>query len=132
LRSMPYRDLRLRRQRFARRLIGAAWQRGPAVIPVARTWPVVMREFSGAQLCRRLAAFPFGSRRLGAKESYIEQLHRQIVAAERSACGARRPRRLRPAAAHGNDGRSRRPMARFDALPEATGRMRTLSAGDTM
>src|SRR5712675_1869948 len=49
LSSLPYRDLRLQAQSFARRLIGAGVARGQRLILVADTWPGFCVAFFGAQ-----------------------------------------------------------------------------------
>ena len=131
LSSLPYRDLRLQAQSFARRLIGAGVARGQRLILVADTWPGFCVAFFGAQYAGALpvpVSVPVG---LGAKESYIEQLHRQIVAAD--AVGIVVPDDLAAyadAAAHGTTAFLAGPMARFDALPEAPVELRPLSAGE--
>ena len=78
---LPYRDLRERARQLARRLMAAGMGRGERLVIVADTWPGFCVAFFAAQYAGVLAvpvAVPVG---LGAKESYIAQLRRQIVAA---------------------------------------------------
>jgi fatty-acyl-CoA synthase len=132
LSSLPYRALRAQAQSFARRLIGAGVVRGERLVLVADTWPGFCVAFFGAQYAGALpvpVAVPVG---LGAKASYIEQLRRQIVAAD--AVGIVVPDDLAAyadAAAHGTTAALLAgTMARFAALPEAPVELRPLSAGE--
>ena len=131
LSGLPYRALRAQAQSFARRLIGAGVARGQRLVLVADTWPGFCVAFFGAQYAGVLpvpVAVPVG---LGAKASYIEQLHRQIVAAD--AVGLVVPDDLAAyaAAARGTTAALLAgTMARFEALPEAPVELRPLSAGE--
>jgi fatty-acyl-CoA synthase len=132
LSSLPYRALRAQAQSFARRLIGAGVARGQRLVLVADTWPGFCVAFFGAQYAGALpvpVAVPVG---LGAKASYIEQLRRQIVAAD--AVGIVVPDDLAAyagAAAHGTTAALLAgTMARFEVLPEAPVELRPLSAGE--
>ena len=131
LSSLTYRALRAQAQSFARRLIGAGVARGQRLVLVADTWPGFCVAFFGAQYAGALpvpVAVPVG---LGAKASYIEQLHRQIVAAD--AVGLVVPDDLAAyaAAARGTAAALLAgTMARFEALPEAPVELRPLSAGE--
>ena len=126
LSSLPYRALRAQAQRFARRLIGAGVARGQRLVLVADTWPGFCVAFFGAQYAGVLpvpVAVPVG---LGAKASYIEQLHRQIVAAD--AVGLVVPDDLAAyaAAARGTDGGAAR---RHDGALRGACRRRRSSCG---
>ena len=81
LSRLSYADLGVQARRFARRLVGAGIGRGERLVIVADTWPGFCIAFFGAQYAGVLpvpVAVPVG---FGAKESYIAQLRRQIVAA---------------------------------------------------
>ena len=131
LTSLPYRQLRIEAQAFARRLIGAGIQPGERLVLIADTWPGFCVAFFGAQYAGVLpvpVAVPVG---FGAKESYIAQLRRQIVAA--GAVGVVAPDDLvgfAEAAAAGTWARFIGPMSFFDALPEAPVELQPLSAGE--
>jgi fatty-acyl-CoA synthase len=128
---LPYADLRTRAQRFARCLIGAGIARGERLVIVADTWPGFCVAFFGAQYAGVLpvpVAVPVG---LGAKQSYIRQLRRQILAAGAIAVVA--PDDLAEfavTAAEGTWARFAGPMSLFEAMPEAAGELRPFGAGD--
>ena len=127
----PYRDLRDRARRLARRLAGADIARGERLVIVADTWPGFCVAFFAAQYAGVLAvpvAVPVG---LGAKESYVAQLRRQIVAAD--AVGILAPDDLAPlavAAAEGTSARLAGAMSVFEALPESLHEPAPLGAGE--
>ena len=116
---------------FARRLMGAGMKRGERLIIVADTWPGFCVAFFAAQYAGVLAvpvAVPVG---LGAKESYIAQLRRQIVAAD--AVGILAPDELADfavAAAAGTSARLAGAMSVFEALPQSPDEPRPLGAGE--
>ena len=127
---LPYRDLRDRARRLARRLAGAGIARGERLVIVADTWPGFCVAFFAAQYTGALAvpvAVPVG---LGAKESYIAQLRRQIVAA--GAVGILAPddlANLAVAAAEGTSARVAGALSVFEALPESLHEPEPLGAG---
>ena len=131
LSRLSYADLGVQARRFARRLIGAGIGRGERLVIVADTWPGFCVAFFGAQYAGVLpvpVAVPVG---FGAKESYIAQLRRQIVAA--GAIGVVAPDDLvgfAEAAATGTWARLVGPMSTFEALPEAPVELQPLSAGE--
>ena len=131
LSRLSYADLGVQARRFARRLVGAGIGRGERLVIVADTWPGFCIAFFGAQYAGVLpvpVAVPVG---FGAKESYIAQLRRQIVAA--GAVGVVAPDDLvgfAEAAAAGTWARFIGPMSFFDALPEAPVELQPLSAGE--
>ena len=133
LSGLPYRALRAQAQSFARRLIGAGVARGERLVLVADTWPGFCVAFFGAQYAGVLpvpVAVPVG---LGAKASYIEQLHRQIVAADAVGLVAPDDLAAYAAAARGTAAALLAgTMARFEALPEAPVELRPLSAGEAV
>lgn len=116
---LPYADLQVQARRFARRLAGAGIGAGERLVIVADTWPGFCVAFFGAQYAGVLAvpvAVPVG---LGAKESYIAQLRRQIVASGASAVLA--PDELADfavEAASGTWARIAGPMAAFESQPD--------------
>ena len=128
---LPYGDLRDRARQLARRLIGAGMRRGERLVIVADTWPGFCVAFFAAQYAGVLAvpvAVPVG---LGAKESYIAQLRRQIVAAD--AVGILAPDELADfavAAAAGTSARLAGAMSVFEALPQSPDEPRPLGAGE--
>ena len=128
---LPYRDLRERARQLARRLMGAGMRRGERLVIVADTWPGFCVAFFAAQYAGVLAvpvAVPVG---LGAKESYIAQLRRQIVAA--GAVGILAPDELADfavAAAAGTSARLAGAMSVFEALPQSPDEPRLLGAGE--
>ena len=128
---LPYRDLRERARELARRLMAAGMRRGERLIIVADTWPGFCVAFFAAQYAGVLAvpvAVPVG---LGAKESYIAQLRRQIVTAE--AVGILAPDDLADyavAAAAGTSARLAGAMSLFEVLPQSSDEPRPLGAGE--
>ena len=131
LSRLPYRDLRVEAQAFARRLIGADFERGDRLVLVADTWPGFCIAFFGAQYAGVVpipVAMPVG---LGARTSFIEQLRRQITVA--GAVGVLAPDELAAfarTAAEGTTARLAGAMAAFNALPESTGPLRPFGAGE--
>ena len=131
LSRLAYADLRVQAQRFARRLIGAGIGRGERMVIVADTWPGFCVAFFGAQYAGVLpvpVAVPVG---LGAKEGYIAQLRRQIVAA--GAVAVLAPDELADfakTAVIGTWARVVGPMSTFEALPEAPVELRPLGPGE--
>ena len=128
---LPYGDLRIKAQRFARRLIGAGIGCGDRLVIVADTWPGFCVAFFGAQYAGVLpvpVAVPVG---LGAKESYIRQLRRQILAAGAIAVVA--PDELADfavTAAAGTSARFAGPMSLFEAMLEETVALRPFGSGN--
>ena len=128
---LPYGDLRERARQLARRLMGAGMRRGERLVIVADTWPGFCVAFFAAQYAGVLAvpvAVPVG---LGAKESYVAQLRRQIVAA--GAVGILAPDELADfavAAAAGTSARLAGAMSVFEALPESPDEPTPLGAGE--
>jgi fatty-acyl-CoA synthase len=128
---LPYDDLRDQAKRLARRLTGGGMRRGERLVIVADTWPGFCVAFFAAQYAGVLAApaaVPVG---LGAKESYVAQLRRQIVAA--GAVGILAPDELADfaiAAAAGTSARLAGAMSVFEAFPESPDEPRPLGAGE--
>ena len=128
---LPYAVLRAQARLLARRLIGAGVNRGDRLVIVADTWPGFCVAFFAAQYAGVLAvpvAVPVG---LGAKESYIAQLRRQIVAA--GAVGILAPDELADfavAAAAGTSARLAGAMSVFEALPQSPDEPVPLGAGE--
>lgn len=131
LASLPYRELKTQAHAFARRLIGAGIARGERLLIIADTWPGFCIAFFGAQYAGVLpvpVAVPVG---LGAKATYIQQLHRQIVAS--GAVGVVAPDNLAAyatTAAQGTSARLAGPMATFEALSDGPVDLRPLGAGE--
>ena len=131
LASLPYRELKTQAHAFARRLIGAGIARGERLLIIADTWPGFCIAFFGAQYAGVLpvpVAVPVG---LGAKATYIQQLHRQIVAS--GAVGVVAPDDLAAyakTAAQGTSARLAGPMATFEALSDGPVDLRPLGAGE--
>jgi fatty-acyl-CoA synthase len=131
LSSLPYRDLRIQAQGFARRLIGAGFARGERLVLIADTWPGFCVAFFGAQYAGIVpvpVAVPIG---LGARDVYIEQLRAQIAAA--GATGVLAPDDLADfarAAAQGTDVRLAGAMAAFNAPSESLAPLFPLAAGE--
>jgi len=129
--SLPYDALRAQARAFGRRLIGAGVARGERLVLIADTWPGFCIAFFGAQYAGVMpvpVSIPVG---LGARDNYIEQLRRQIVAAE--AIGILAPEDLADyarAAAAGTSARLAGPMSTFDVLPEDPGALRPFSSGE--
>jgi fatty-acyl-CoA synthase len=125
---LPWADLRVQAERFARRLMGGGIGRGERLVIVADTWPGFCVAFFGAQYAGVLpvpVAVPVG---LGARESYIAQLHRQILAA--GAIGVVAPAELSEfavAAAAGTWARIVGPLSVFEDLPESREPLQPLS-----
>jgi fatty-acyl-CoA synthase len=98
---------------------------------IADTWPGFCIAFFGAQYAGVVpvpVSTPVG---LGARENYIEQLRRQIVAA--GAIGILAPDELADyacTAAEGTTARLAGPMSAFDALPDAASALRPLGRGE--
>jgi fatty-acyl-CoA synthase len=132
LSRLPYRDLRVEAQAFARRLIGAGMARGERLVLIADTWPGFCIAFFGAQYAGVVpvpVAMPVG---LGSRVSYIEQLRRQITVA--GAIGILAPDELADfarTAAEGTPARLAGPMATFNALPESQEPLRPFGAGES-
>jgi fatty-acyl-CoA synthase len=128
---LPYGDLRDRARQLARSLLGGGVRRGERLVIVADTWPGFCVAFFAAQYAGVLAvpvAVPVG---LGAKESYIAQLRRQIVAA--GAVGILAPEELADfavAAAAGTSARLAGAMSAFEALPQSPDEPRPFGAGE--
>ncbi|WP_421999065.1 fatty acyl-AMP ligase [Reyranella sp.] len=128
---LAYADLRGQALRFARRLLGAGVRRGERLVIVADTWPGFCVAFFGAQYAGVLpvpVSVPVG---VGAKQTYLAQLRRQIIAA--GAVGILAPDELAAFAASAADGTSARlagGMAAFEALPEAPIDGSPLGAGE--
>jgi fatty-acyl-CoA synthase len=131
LSSLPYRDLQVQAQAFARRLIGAGFERGERLVLIADTWPGFCIAFFGAQYAGVVpvpVSMPVG---LGSRTSFVEQLHCQIAIAEAAAVLA--PDELAAfaqTAAEGTTARLAGPMAAFNALPESLAPLRPLGAGE--
>jgi fatty-acyl-CoA synthase len=131
LNCLPWADLRVQARRLARRLIGAGIGRGERLVIVADTWPGFCVTFFGAQYAGVLpvpVAVPAG---LGAKESYIALLRRQIAAA--GAIGVVAPDELAgfaEEAAAGTQACFVGSMSVFNALPEAREALQPLKAGE--
>jgi fatty-acyl-CoA synthase len=128
---LPYRDLRDRARRLASRLTGGGMRRGERLVIVADTWAGFCVAFFAAQYAGVLpvpVAVPVG---LGAKESYVAQLRRQIVTAD--AVGILAPDDLAAfavAAAAGTSVRFVGTLSVFEALPESPDEHRPLGAGE--
>ncbi|MPZ30794.1 MAG: fatty acyl-AMP ligase [Rhodospirillales bacterium] len=128
---LPYGVLREQARQLARRLMGAGVRRGERLVIVADSWPGFCVAFFAAQYAGVLAvpvAVPVG---LGAKESHIAQLRRQIVAA--GAVGILAPDELADfavAAAAGTSARLAGAMSMFEALPLSPDEPRPLGAGE--
>jgi len=128
---LPYRDLRVQAQAFARRLIGAGVERGERLVLIADTWPGFCIAFFGAQYAGVVpvpVSMPVG---LGSRTSFIEQLRRQIAVA--GAVGVLAPDELAAfarTAAEGTTARLAGPMVVFNALPESAAPLRPFGAGE--
>ncbi len=128
---LAYADLQVQARRFARRLAGAGIRPGERLVIVAATWPGFCVGFFGAQYAGVLAVpvpVPVG---IGAKDSYVAQLHRQIAVSGASAVLA--PDELAGFAAEAAAGTWARlvgSMTTFEALPEAATDPEPLGAGD--
>ena len=131
LSRLPYRDLRVQAQAFARRLIGAGFERGERLVLIADTWPGFCIAFFGAQYAGVVpvpVAMPVG---LGARTSFIDQLRSQITVA--GAVGVVAPDELAGfarTAAEGTTARLAGSMAAFNALPESPAPLRPFGPGE--
>src|SRR6185503_9357980 len=131
LSSLTYRDLQIRAQAFARRLIGAGIAHGERLVLIADTWPGFCIAFFGAQYAGVVpvpVSMPVG---LGSRATYIEQLRGQITAAGAAAVLA--PDDLDEfarAAAQGTTARLVGPMSTFSALSEGDGPLRPFRSGE--
>ncbi len=80
LSSLPWRTVRERAHRVARKLIGAGFARGERLLITADTWPGFFDAFFGAQYAGLVpvpVSIPVG---IGGKEAYLDQLRRQFEA----------------------------------------------------
>jgi fatty-acyl-CoA synthase len=78
--SLPWRMVRERAHRVARKLIAAGFARGERLLITADTWPGFFDAFFGAQYAGLVpvpVSIPVG---IGGKEAYLEQLRRQFEA----------------------------------------------------
>ncbi len=131
LSSLPYRDLRVQAQAFARRLIGAGFECGDRLVLIADTWPGFCIAFFGAQYAGVVpvpVSMPVG---LGSRTGFVEQLRRQIMVA--GALGVLAPDELAEFARLAADGTTARlagPMTAFNALPESAAPLRPFGAGE--
>jgi fatty-acyl-CoA synthase len=78
--SLAWRAVRERAHRVARKLIGAGFARGDRLLITADTWPGFFDAFFGAQYAGLVpvpVSIPVG---IGGKESYLDQLRRQLSA----------------------------------------------------
>ena len=129
--SLTYHGLQNHAQTFARRLLGMGIARGERLVLIADTWPGFCIAFFGAQYAGVVpvpVSMPVG---LGSRESYIQQLRRQITAAEAAAVLA--PDYLdefAQAAAEGTTARFVGPISKFDALTEDDGLLRPFRSGE--
>ncbi|WP_428661755.1 fatty acyl-AMP ligase [Reyranella sp.] len=129
--SLPYRDLQVQAQAFARRLIGAGFEGGERLVLIADTWPGFCIAFFGAQYAGVVpvpVSMPVG---LGSRAGFIEQLRSQITVA--GAVGVVAPDELAEFAQRAAEGTAVRlagPMAAFNALPESRALLRPFGAGD--
>jgi fatty-acyl-CoA synthase len=130
LTSLPYRQLRIEAQAFARRLIGAGIQPGERLVLIADTWPGFCIAFFGAQYAGIVPVpvpVPVG---LGAKAHYVFQLRKQITASQ--AVGVVAPDELvefAQSAAEGTAARFAGGVSVFGVLPEPQVELRPLGAG---
>ena len=131
LERLSYADLRARALQFARRLVGTGIGRGERLVLIADTSADFCVAFFGAQYAGVLPVpvpVPVG---LGAKESYIEQLRRQIVAS--GAVGVVAPAELSEfaeTAAAGTSSRFVGPLSSFASWPDSPDALQPLSAGE--
>ncbi len=78
--SLPWRTVRERAHRIARRLIAAEFAKGERLLITADTWPGFFDAFFGAQYAGLIpvpVSIPVG---IGGKEAYLDQLRRQFEA----------------------------------------------------
>ena len=128
---LPYSQLAREARAFARHLIGAGIPRGARLLLVADTSSDFCVAFFGAQYAGIVpvpVSTPVG---LGAKDGYIEQLNRQIAAAE--AIGIIAPDELAAfarAAAQGSTARFVGTLVDFRGFPEATAALQPFGAGE--
>ena len=81
LSRLPYHDLQVQAQAFARRLIGAGIARGERLVLIADTWPGFCIAFFGAQYAGVVPVPVVHAGRARLAQSFIEQLRRQITVA---------------------------------------------------
>mgnify|MGYP003338668555 CR=1 FL=1 len=77
--SLPWRNVRERAHRVARKLIGAGFEAGERLLITADTWPGFFDAFFGAQYAGLIpvpVSIPVG---IGGKEAYLDQLRRQFA-----------------------------------------------------
>ena len=80
LARLPWREVRERAHRVARKLIGAGFARGDRLLITADTWPGFFDTFFGCQYAGLIpvpVSIPVG---IGGKEAYLDQLRRQFAA----------------------------------------------------
>jgi fatty-acyl-CoA synthase len=130
--ALSWRDVRERAHVVARKLIGAGFERGERILLTADTWPGFFDIFFGAQYAGLLpvpVSIPVG---IGGKESYLEQLRRQLAASgavaavsidELTGFLAEVAREVPALRLHGG-------MDAIDALPEAKVDLRPLGPDD--
>ena len=78
LARLPWREVRERAHRVARKLIGAGFARGDRLLITADTWPGFFDTFFGCQYAGLIpvpVSIPVG---IGGKEAYLDQLRRQF------------------------------------------------------
>lgn len=78
--SLPWRTVRERAHRVARKLIGAGFAKGERLLITADTWPGFFDSFFGAQYAGLIpvpVSIPVG---IGGKDAYLDQLRRQFAA----------------------------------------------------
>jgi fatty-acyl-CoA synthase len=128
---LPYSRLAREARAFALNLIGAGIERGARLVMIADTSPEFCIAFFGAQYAGIVpvpVSTPVG---LGAKDGYIEQLHRQISAA--AAIGILAPDdflAFATEAAAGSTARFIGTMGDFKRHPEAPAELRPFAAGE--
>jgi len=131
LHVLSYRRLRFEAEAFARRLIGAGFERGERLLLIAETSPDFCVVFFGAQYAGIVpvpVSTPVG---FGSKTGYIEQLRRQVAAADASAVLASEElSAFARAAAEEATVRFVGSMAEFQALPPSTAPLRPFAAGE--
>ena len=130
--SLPWREIRERAHRIARKLIGAGFVRGERLLITADTWPGFFDTFFGAQYAGLIpvpVSIPVG---IGGKEAYLDQLRRQFAAS-----GAVAAVGLDDLAGFLADAAKEFPAVRlhgglgvFDALPDSDVELRPLGPDD--
>ena len=78
--ALPWREVQERAHVVARKLIGAGFARGERILITADTWPGFFDSFFGAQYAGLVpvpVSIPTG---IGSKETYLDQLRRQLAA----------------------------------------------------